>query len=59
MLKYNIRKEVTDLILETNKILNLVSNWHVSGEPSLSDHRYIRLLLGIPREPDGSHIKTT
>jgi hypothetical protein len=24
------RKEVTDLTLGTNKIVNLVSNWHVS-----------------------------
>ncbi|PNF26374.1 hypothetical protein B7P43_G17902 [Cryptotermes secundus] len=35
------RKEVIDLTLGTNNIENLVSNWHVSDEPSLSDHRYI------------------
>jgi hypothetical protein len=35
------RKEVTDLIPWTNKTGNLVSNWHVSGEPSVSDHTYI------------------
>jgi hypothetical protein len=35
------RKEVIDLTLGTNNIGNLVSNWHVSGEPSFSDHRYI------------------
>jgi hypothetical protein len=35
------RKEVIDLTLGTNKIANLVSNWHVSDETSLSDHRYI------------------
>ncbi|PNF15011.1 hypothetical protein B7P43_G17795 [Cryptotermes secundus] len=35
------RKEVIDLTLGTNKIENLVSNWHVSDEPYLSDHRYI------------------
>jgi hypothetical protein len=35
------RKEVIDLTLGTNRIGNLVSNWHVSDEPSLSDHRYI------------------
>jgi hypothetical protein len=28
------RKEVTDLTLGTNKLVNLVSNWHVSDEPS-------------------------
>jgi hypothetical protein len=31
------RKEVVDLTLGTNKIVNLVSNWHVSDELSLSD----------------------
>ncbi|PNF43884.1 hypothetical protein B7P43_G02776, partial [Cryptotermes secundus] len=35
------RKEVTDLTLGTNNIGNLVSNWHVSDEPSLSDRRYM------------------
>jgi hypothetical protein len=33
------RREVIDLTLGTNKIINLVSNWHLSDEPSLSDHR--------------------
>ncbi|PNF35651.1 hypothetical protein B7P43_G17851, partial [Cryptotermes secundus] len=37
----NHRLEVIDLTLGTNKIENVVSNWHVSDEPSLSDHRYI------------------
>jgi hypothetical protein len=40
------RKEVIDLTLGTNKILNLESNWHVSDEPSLSDHRYICFQIG-------------
>jgi hypothetical protein len=35
------RKEVIDLTLGTIKIGDLVSNWQVSYEPSLSDHRYI------------------
>jgi hypothetical protein len=35
------RREVIDLTLGTNKIVNLVSNWHVSDEPSLSDYTYI------------------
>jgi hypothetical protein len=34
------RKEVTDLTLVTDKRADLVSNWHVSDETSLSDHRY-------------------
>jgi hypothetical protein len=33
-------KEVIDLTLGTNQIVNPVSNWHVSDELSLSDHRY-------------------
>jgi hypothetical protein len=40
------RKEVVDLTLGTNKIGDLVSNWHVSDEPSLSDHRYICFQIG-------------
>jgi hypothetical protein len=40
------RKEITDLTLETNKTGNLVSNWHVSGEPSVSDHRPIHTYSG-------------
>jgi hypothetical protein len=35
------RKEVIDLTLGTNEVENLASNWHVSDETSLSDHRYI------------------
>jgi hypothetical protein len=37
----NSRTDVNDLILQPNKRGNLKSNWHVSGETSLSDHRYI------------------
>jgi hypothetical protein len=40
------RKEVTDLTFGTNKIGNLVRNWHVSDELSLSDHRYICSQIG-------------
>jgi hypothetical protein len=39
-------KEVIDLTLGTNKFGDLVSNWHVSDEPSLLDHRYIRFQIG-------------
>jgi hypothetical protein len=35
------RKEVIDRTPGTNKIENLVTNWHVSDDPFLSDHRYI------------------
>jgi hypothetical protein len=40
------RKEVTDFTLGANKIPNLLSNWHVSDESSLSDHRYICFQIG-------------
>jgi hypothetical protein len=40
------RKEVIDLPPGTNRIGNLVSNWHVSDEPSLSDHRYVCFQIG-------------
>jgi hypothetical protein len=39
-------RKVIDLTLGTNEIENLVSNWHVSDEMSLSDHRYICFQLG-------------
>jgi hypothetical protein len=35
------RQEVIDLTLGTDKVVDLVSDWHVSHETSLSDHRYI------------------
>jgi len=35
----NNRKEVIHLILGTDKIGDLVTNWHESGEISLSDNR--------------------
>jgi hypothetical protein len=35
-----------DSTLGTNKISNLVSDWHVSCEPSFSDHRYICFQIG-------------
>jgi hypothetical protein len=35
------RQEVIDLTLGTDKVVDLVSDWHVSDETFLSDHRYI------------------
>jgi hypothetical protein len=35
------RQEVIDLTLGTDKVVDLASDWHVSDETSLSDHRYI------------------
>jgi hypothetical protein len=35
------RKEVIDFTLGTNRTSNLVNNWHVSNEQSLSDYRCI------------------
>jgi hypothetical protein len=36
------RQEVIDLTLGTDKVVDLVSDWRVSDETSLSDHRYIQ-----------------
>ncbi|XP_054737884.1 uncharacterized protein LOC129244293 [Anastrepha obliqua] len=38
-----IREEVLDLTLCSPNVLSEVSNWHVSGEASMSDHSLIRL----------------
>ena len=35
------RREVIDITLGTNNIEDLVEDWHVSNEPSMSDHRHI------------------
>jgi hypothetical protein len=35
------RRQVIDLTLGTILIVNLISDWHLSSEESLSDHRYI------------------
>jgi hypothetical protein len=40
------RKEVINLTLGTNDIGNLLSNWHISDEPSLSDYRYVFFQIG-------------
>ena len=37
-----VRGEVIDLTLANRKASDLVKKWHVSAEPTLSDHRYIR-----------------
>jgi ribonuclease HI len=36
-----LRQEVIDMTLVTRGITHLVSNWHVSSEASMSDHRWI------------------
>lgn len=41
------RKEVLDLTFCNSEISNLISNWHVSKEPSLSDHNHIIFELSI------------
>ena len=56
------RKETRDLTLRTAKTGDLVTNWHVSDEISLLDHRYSKLVtsnlsgpnIAIPREPTGN-----
>jgi hypothetical protein len=40
------RKEVIDLTLGTDKVGDLVTNWHVCDEISMSVHRYIVFQVG-------------
>lgn len=35
------REEIIDLTISSNDLIPFLKNWHVSLEPSLSDHRYI------------------
>ncbi|XP_074000238.1 uncharacterized protein [Rhodnius prolixus] len=42
------RREVLDLTLATRCMSNTVINWHVSNEPSCSDHRHIRFDICVP-----------
>jgi hypothetical protein len=51
------RNKFIDLTLGTDKIGDLVTNWHVSDEISLSDHRYIGFKWATWKSPD-SHITT-
>jgi hypothetical protein len=61
------RKEVIHLTLRTDKIRDLVTNWHVFDETSLSYHRYIvfhvdhmtllRLHIANAREQTGNPIR--
>jgi len=62
-----IRSEVLDLTLSTQFISNFVFNWHVSDEPSLSDHMHIKFelesvnstapLKTIPKKTDWTRFK--
>lgn len=47
------RQEVLDLTLATDNLARSVSNWHVSGENSMSDHKHIRFEIetGIVSSP--------
>ncbi|XP_050312879.1 uncharacterized protein LOC126747944 [Anthonomus grandis grandis] len=40
-----LHREIIDLTIGKGRICDLVKKWHVSDEPSLSDHRYIRFDL--------------
>lgn len=39
------RSEVIDITLCSNNVLGIIRGWHVSNEPSASDHRYISFYL--------------
>lgn len=43
------RSEVIDITIGTPKVCSEIRGWHVSTEPTLSDHRYIRFNLNTPQ----------
>ncbi|GJQ67895.1 hypothetical protein Trydic_g16655 [Trypoxylus dichotomus] len=43
------RAEVIDVTVCTPRFARWVKQWHVSDEPSLSDHRYIRFDIELPQ----------
>lgn len=45
-----IRKEVLDLTMSDMGTSSTIRYWHVSEEPSLSDHRYVRFDIRIPQK---------
>lgn len=51
------RSEVIDLTLCTENIYNSVTKWHVSDEPSLSDHRHICFMVSTTPEKVNSQTR--
>lgn len=47
-----IRQEVLDVTFETQSLANRVSNWHVSKEETLSDHREINFFIEHEKDPN-------
>ncbi|KAK9731375.1 Endonuclease-reverse transcriptase [Popillia japonica] len=43
------RAEVIDITVSTPRLAMWVKQWHVSDEPSLSDHRYVRFDIELPQ----------
>lgn len=43
------RAEVLDITLSNSYATNFIENWHVSKEPSMSDHRYICFDMNFPQ----------
>lgn len=44
-----VREEVLDLTLTSPALRHKITNWHVSREPSFSDHMHIRFNLNVER----------
>ena len=57
----SVRQEVIDITLESYGLLDSITDWEVSSEPSLSDHRYIlfplwgSMLVLLIRNPRGTN----
>lgn len=51
------RQEVIDITLCSNKISNLIHNWRVAKEESMSDHRYIKFELEVKLETIATSVR--
>ena len=55
------RQEVLDLTLYSDEASGMIDNWHVSDEPSLSDHKYLKFQvnLGVTKPPLQRFVRNT
>ena len=55
------RQEVLDVTFFSDEASGLIDDWHVSDEPSLSDHKYIKFQISLdkPKPPLRRWVKNT
>lgn len=51
----SVRREVIDITMASPIVNRAIHGWHVSSEPSLSDHRYIRFNIETPKVEPGTY----